>query len=219
MTKSIFSPPPGAVSIDRRVAREARGAAKELDMVVKKTPSVCVEGCSHCCYQIVEAHSWEEEEISRFVVEEMTAETKAVVARQLQFWHDWFDGAARPSTRSNPITFQEYRNLCVKAAVERTPCPYLVDSRCAIYPARPAVCRAHIMKSDPEACLRDPLRESELDRPRLFENFASSGRFDASRRPFAFRPLPYLMIEGLKVDVESRPMLGFVWSDVASPRR
>jgi len=188
-------------------------------LAVKNTPRACSEGCSHCCYQIVEVHSWEAEEISRYVIEDMSAETKAAVTKQLQSWHNWFDGVARPSTVSNPLTFSEIRILGIKAADNRIPCPYLVDSRCSIYPVRPAVCRMHLVKENPEKCKEDPLRESDVNRLPLFEKYASPKRFDLTKREFFFRPLPYLMIEGLDVDAQSRPMMGWNWDATSMPKR
>lgn len=209
----------GAARIIRVVAREAKQASKELDLAIKPIPRVCSSGCSHCCHQIVDVHSWEAEEISRYVIEEMTAGMRTIVANQLQDWHNWFDSVARKSTHNNPLTFPEIRQLNILAAHNHIACPYLVDSKCSIYPARPAVCRMHIVKEDPKGCQKNPLRESDIDRIPLFQKFTGPGRFDLKQRDFFFRPLPYLMIEGLNVTVQSRPMLGWGWDETCLPKR
>lgn len=218
---SNFAPkaPSGSARIDRPVAREAKQAWKEIDLAIKRQPRVCREGSSHCCHQIVEVHSWEAEEISRYVIEDMDQATKRVVTVQLQAWHDWFDAAARPSTMANPLTFAEVRVLSQMAAAQRIKCPYLVNSRCSIYPVRPTVCRIHLVSDSPERCEADPLRESDLSRAPLFERFASPKRFDLAKRHFYYRPLPYIMIEGLDVRTQSRPMVGFLWDVVSASRR
>ena len=218
---SIFAPKPpaGAARIDRPVAREAKQAWKEIDLAIKNHPRACRDGCSHCCHQIVEVHSWEAEEISRYVIEEMDQATKRVVTTQLQTWHDWFDAAARPSTMANPLTFAEVRALSQMAAAQRITCPYLVNSRCSIYPVRPTVCRIHLVVDSPKQCEADPLRESDISRAPLFEKYASPKRFGLAKRDFYYRPLPYLMIEGLDVKTQSRPMLGFGWEAVSTSRR
>ena len=215
---SNFAPKPlaGAARIDRPVAREAKQAWKEIDLAIKNQPLVCRDGCSHCCHQIVEVHSWEAEEISRYVIEGMNQATKHVVTTQLQAWHDWFDAAARPSTMTNPLTFAEVRALSQMAATLRIKCPYLVNSRCSIYQVRPTVCRIHLVVDSPEQCEANPLRESDLARAPLFEKYASPRRFGLVRRNFFYRPLPYLMIEGLDVKTQSRPMVSFGWEAVST---
>lgn len=214
-----FGETTGADRIVRPIARDAKQAGKELDLAMKHMPRACVTGCSHCCYQIVEVHSWEAEEISRYVIENMNKEAKALVTVQLQSWHNWFDNVARPSTTAYPLTFQEVRALGIQVAAERIPCPYLIDSKCSIYPVRPAVCRMHLVKENPEKCKEDPLRNGDTNRFPLFEKYASPARFDLAKREFFFRPLPYLMIEGLNVTVQSRPMLGWGWDSASISKR
>ncbi len=209
MTNSIFSPKPGSKRIDRQIAREARNSAYELDLELSSVEKVCREGCDHCCYQTTWVNSWEAEEISRYVIEKMSDDTKSIVKNQMENWHKWFDSVSRKSTRESPLTFYEVRQLDISAAENHIPCPYLIDNKCSIYKARPFMCRTHIVKKSPEQCREEPLRDSEINRSELIKKYIYE-RYDKKKRPIVFKPLPYIMIEGIEVECEKRPMLGFI---------
>ena len=200
--------------INRQVARKARDVALEVDERMKPEQKACKSGCDHCCYQTAWVHSWEEEEITRYVIEDVTRDKQKKIQNQLEAWHRWFDGVSRDSTRNNPLTFHEIRQLDVLAATNHIPCPYLIDSMCSIYKARPFMCRTHIVRENSEQCQTKPLRDTEVDRVQLMRTYVY-GKFDPSVRPIFFRPLPYLMIKGFEVSCKSRPMFGMVIGDLS----
>lgn len=134
-------------------ARRARRAGKiVLQLYREHAPHVadaatrmgvtCKAGCSHCCKLPATA-----------TVPEMVPVVEALVARA-----DW--------TKRRPALERELtRHLEAFATVNildeeeragfftrQLPCVFLKDQRCEIYAHRPAVCRYHMVISDPQNC-------------------------------------------------------------------
>ncbi len=99
-------------------------------------PTVCKQHCSTCCTQNVTITAIEGEEILRFVLaENMTA---------------WFvEKFTSPRThRPAEITTNGFAKACLDGIdtdisdnFNASPCPFLKDNSCRIYPVRPFTCR------------------------------------------------------------------------------
>ncbi|MBM3267568.1 MAG: YkgJ family cysteine cluster protein [Candidatus Sericytochromatia bacterium] len=116
--------------------------------------SSCRPGCDACCHQLVMSTQAEADATAKFVAGLPAAESGELKAR-LAAWAD--------RTRSWRRRLQDGADGDVEALVEtlaaeywaeRVPCPFLVDRRCAVYPARPLACRHHFAVSDPAECER-----------------------------------------------------------------
>lgn len=99
----------------------------------------CVKGCAHCCTQSVTMTSLEGEMI--------LARCDKEGSRQ-----DFFDGIARNkySGTKPQYTTNQFARLCLEGretvlgemSWRLTPCPFLRDNCCTIYPVRPFGCRS-----------------------------------------------------------------------------
>ena len=127
----------------------ATAAQADLDARMATVPSVCSAGCDACCYQMVSVHTWEEELIGSYIEGTMHAATRAKVRRQLVAWWKHLKSILRPVSRANPLALGDVQALAQYMIDNRVMCPFLVDHRCSIYPVRPAMCRAHVVASNP----------------------------------------------------------------------
>jgi hypothetical protein len=90
--------------------------------------ATCKKGCSHCCYQAVAVSTWEVERIAKYSKRKPTG----------------FIGYS-------PARGEGISHIVDKFA--NTPCPFLVEDTCAIYPVRPINCRSHLsLGDDPLDC-------------------------------------------------------------------
>jgi Fe-S-cluster containining protein len=86
--------------------------------------SACRKGCSHCCHQAVGITSVEAEAIGRFIGKNPAPVVTVTTMKAM-----------------DPMQYA------------RTPCGFLVDGSCSIYPVRPMACRTYFNPSDyPEIC-------------------------------------------------------------------
>lgn len=101
-------------------------------------PAVCSKGCSICCSQNVTITATEGEEILRFVIAENLAPWLA-------------EKLTQPHThRSATMTTNDFANACLEGretdsvdndTYNTSPCPFLEENICRIYPVRPFGCR------------------------------------------------------------------------------
>jgi Fe-S-cluster containining protein len=98
---------------------------------------VCKKGCALCCTQNVTITALEGEQILQFI--------------QREELNQWFADRIKESTTTGPPlqTINEYAEAC-KNGIESdepdflcnsTPCPFLEENCCRIYPVRPFACR------------------------------------------------------------------------------
>jgi hypothetical protein len=85
--------------------------------------ATCKKGCDHCCYQAVAVSTWEVERIAKYAKRKPTG----------------FIGYRPERDETISHITEKFAN---------TPCPFLVDDACAVYPVRPIVCRSHLSLSD-----------------------------------------------------------------------
>lgn len=196
--------------------KQSRAAAADLDQRMAAVPQVCAKGCDACCHQMVSVHTWEEEGICRYIEHDMHAATRAQVRRQVVEWWRYLKSFLRSASRADPITLPEVKALTQRMIDERVMCPFLVDHQCSIYSVRPAMCRAHVVDSDPQQCLSDPGRLGHVDgRTHMSATFGpASPHLNADLYPHAFKPLPFLVTGVLRVPVPSTPMIGIMWGDL-----
>jgi Fe-S-cluster containining protein len=141
------------MSQDARRARRAgkvvlqlyRDHAPIVADVASRMGVTCKKGCSHCCKLPATA-----------TVPEMVPVVEYLTSRC-----DW---PKRRPTLERELARQlaEFATINVLDECERAdffkrqlPCVFLQKDRCEIYPARPAVCRYHMVVSPPENCALD----------------------------------------------------------------
>lgn len=104
----------------------------------------CIRGCAACCSQNVTITALEGERILRFVLAENLV--------------PWFTTCLQP-TGNSPTRPSQTTNAYARAIMtgqetdpadappSQTPCPFLVDQACRLYPVRPFACRSFVSQS------------------------------------------------------------------------
>jgi len=115
------------------------------DIVAASPILVCQEGCARCCKHQVLVGEPEWAHILRWMHANLTpAHRRRIVRRTRDQLHQPRNPLSRWLGMRGRSTRVFMRTLARGAAVEATRCPMLDDdNRCAIYPARPFVCRAY----------------------------------------------------------------------------
>ena len=185
----------------RRLGRRVLAVYKENDddaqYRAKKEGAVCTKGCSNCCYSMMMVSLPEAVAIAEKILTDKTmwvASMEALLAkiyRQLEMMSD-------PS----------------KAPADgKVPCIFLnpVENTCDIYNVRPAACRYHYVKSDPESCRVDlNLEVDKLNMVDLEEKVRAAAVKVAkqTQSPLGMSPLPVALAWGLKALTEGQGVLG-----------
>jgi hypothetical protein len=108
----------------------ANGAATRLDEMIRRNPAprgerpVCRTGCAWCCHVLVAVAAPEALSIAGYLQREIPAERTATLSAAIAE----LDGLVRGLDAD-------------ERAVRQLPCAFLVESKCAIYPVRPVLCR------------------------------------------------------------------------------
>lgn len=143
-----------------KIAREVIRIYKDVDVKMKRVPKVCGEGCAHCCRQVIVIHSAEQFAIARYVKEHFSEAQLEAARERLRSWFAYFD-ANTPAGQS--IDGGELQAFGRKHAADGMNCPFLVDSRCSIYPARPLICRTYSVNDSPDQCDATPYRPGSTE--------------------------------------------------------
>lgn len=98
------------------------------------TAITCRLGCTGCCRQHLTVSPIEADRLRRFVAA-LDAATKARLRRQAQATRQR-EALLFRDAPPQPTTFPPEPEQSV-------PCPALLDGACAVYPARPVICRTH----------------------------------------------------------------------------
>ena len=140
-----------------KVAREIKSIYKKTDSAMKSIPKVCQPGCAYCCLRSIRIHLAEETVIGKYVKEELSAENGEMIRKKLQRWFQFFNDV----TPQRTLTISDMAKLDQQVAKSRMECPFLLLSRCSIYPVRPLVCRTHTVNDSPELCGENPVRAGD----------------------------------------------------------
>lgn len=205
----------------RRFANPRVAAAHaDLDERMATVPAACSAGCDACCYQMVSVHTWEETLIGDYIENTMHAGVRALVRRQLIEWWKHLNSILRPVSRANPLTLGEVQAMTRYMIAHRVMCPFLVEHRCSIYPVRPAMCRAHVVASDPARCTTELGRVGEsIGVVHMLATFGpKSPHLPVDKYVHAMKPLAFAMTSALKVPAPSTPLMVVVLEDLIPPR-
>ena len=204
----------------RFVNPRVAAAHADLDARMATVPAVCGAGCDACCYQMVSVHTWEEELIGGYIENSMHAGTRAQVRRQLVEWWKHLKSILRPVSRANPLTFGEVQATTQHMIANRVMCPFLVDHQCSIYPVRPAMCRAHVVASDPGRCATESGRQGEpVGAVHMLATFGpESPHLPVDEYVHAMKPLAFAMTGALKVPAPSTPLMVVTLGDLIPVR-
>lgn len=141
------------------IAREVKRVYFETDVQMKSVAKVCGEGCSHCCHQNVRVHFGEGPSIEKFIISELSAETKQVVKMNLIKWFEYFD-ASTPNDRV--LNEADILRIEKQITIDRIPCAFLINDKCSIYKGRPLVCRTHSANDSTDLCAQNPHRNGDM---------------------------------------------------------
>jgi hypothetical protein len=165
---------------------------------------------------MVSVHTWEEDLIGAYIASSMHAATRVKVRRQLTDWWRHLKAILRPVSRANPLSLEEVQALTHYMIDNRVMCPFLVDHQCSIYPVRPAMCRGHVVASDPSRCATEPGRIGEpIGVVHVSATFGpESPHLPFDKYPHAMKPLAFAMTSALQVPAPSTPMMAVTLGDL-----
>ncbi|MCP4755792.1 MAG: YkgJ family cysteine cluster protein [Proteobacteria bacterium] len=148
---------------------QIKAIIKSLDRSLASIPSICRRGCEYCCYQAATLADYEEDSVKSYLKKRMAMRIKSRVRRNATDWlktydaiYDEFQTASfTPDDASSPSAGYTIYNAASRILVEnKVACPFLIDSRCSIYPVRPLACRTYGQVEDLEACRTGLVREN-----------------------------------------------------------
>lgn len=122
-------------------------------------PVDCSRGCHWCCHQAVFAVTHEWLYMRDYITSSLPEGIAAVFLQR----------AKSKSARTLDMTPDELLKF-------KSPCPFLDEGACSVYPARPMACRIYLSSSD-DSCREEYLDpNNERNVPQLFEFPLRSGR-------------------------------------------
>src|SRR3989344_2442301 len=161
---------------------------KVIDEFTHKQPNCCKKHCSFCCYQQIEVMNVERNIIRNYVQEKLPDEKKDIVKEQLSSWLDYFD---ENTPNDKPLDgYELFGTFREKSTSAKLKCPFLIDSVCSIYEARPFACRIHIVADKPEQCDSDRFREPKNEALYLRQITVNSLK---NKVKLSVEPLPYVV--------------------------
>ena len=191
---------------ENHVLREIREVYRRTDASMAGVKSVCKKGCSFCCLQSVSIQWGEELPINRFVETKLDRTTEQKIGQNIRSWLAYFDRTTRPLTSpQDALTNDDILHFERQAAIDRFPCPFLIDNSCSIYPVRPLACRTFIVDDDPAICEANPRRDGH---PRGYEvrDFQFQNLVKAQGRSYWFRLLAYAMKDKFGLTQPAKPI-------------
>lgn len=188
----------------KKLTKEVLELYQECDDKLDKIAKVCKKGCSHCCYQYIQIEWKEGLPIEDFIANKMPRNVKIAIKANVKNYIDYFN----QNTPSAPLTETNLQQLSYKMALEKIPCPFLLNQKCSIYPVRPFICRTHIVEDSPDFCVKDPLRKSSEEAIKISVEF-SPKLFQLGRRS-QVRPLIYTVTEVLDIKKTIKPIVSYI---------
>ncbi len=135
------------------------GAAQEMrdSAETAGTKVYCSDGCAHCCYEpIVGTFA---ESILIYLFLDKNEQARENFKSKYKDWRNtWRKRDIEPNIellhRSSGL---EMLSKCIEvdSIYGRVPCPFLDESSCSIYEARPTVCRRTLSINEPELCAQN----------------------------------------------------------------
>jgi Fe-S-cluster containining protein len=187
---------------DRRVGRKMLSVYQEVEPALKKRAeqigATCRKGCHHCCNLLVVTTFPEAVAVAEKV---LTDESMALLVRALP---DKLFAQVQSIGQFADKPWGEWDAAYFKL---RQPCVFLRDGECLVYDARPVVCRAHMVISDPALC--SPEVESKTKKVLTDDVYAYARETAAhvSRQvamPLWAGPFPIMLLWALKLLKEGR---------------
>lgn len=141
-----------------KVRREILRINKSVDARLKDAKKACSVGCAHCCHQNVPVHAAEEFTITDYVDRHFSQKERQELSGRLRNWFQFMNSHTPnvPALSENDI-----RRFNEELMAHKVPCPFLVDARCSIYPARPITCRTFYVAENQMGCEANPGRIGE----------------------------------------------------------
>jgi len=138
-------------SVDEAIAGELERLRCEEGVAAS-----CQLGCCHCCRHHILMDMAEAHVLSQFVKRELSGDQINDLRHRTHQWHaldQSAPGRGLPAKTYESVDLSNYTRCC----------PLLVNGACIAYPARPTVCRVHLVSSDPHLCyaVHDPALTEE----------------------------------------------------------
>jgi Fe-S-cluster containining protein len=106
----------------------------------------CKKGCFDCCRGAIPVTVPEARLVAQHV---MKLPMRATLRTQVMARFDWLQHRL-------PQLVSRGMNESAAVFTHGPTCPMLVDGACSVYPVRPAICRTHFVRSDPNWCAPSP---------------------------------------------------------------
>ncbi len=134
----------------------------EFEEALGKYEKPCKKGCVSCCKQYISLFSFEVIHFKK-AINKLKLNIKQQVKRNYTQYIDYFL-ANIPNNKTFYYfdLFEGENNYSRRHALDRYPCPFLIDNSCVVYKDRPIVCRLHFVSDQPELCELTPLRNAAL---------------------------------------------------------
>jgi Fe-S-cluster containining protein len=143
----------------------------------------------------------EELNITDYLDDTLNSKMFKLIKSRLIDWFDYFDR----NTPSEPLNIEDLVNFGKQYALDKQKCPFLFNSECLIYKARPMVCRTHIVANNPDACKIDPLRDPSTDAHNIkYTKREELENLDKKQMP---RLLPYALTDYFKIKRSSKAII------------
>jgi len=156
-----------------KVNERIKAIVDRMDQDLAKIRGICQKGCPYCCYQAATIADYEEVAIKNYIKKRLSRKIKSSIRQSALPWlkqyEEIYDEAERMDhsdlQKSSQVdaAYAMYQIANQNLADAQVPCPFLVDSKCAIYPARPLACRIHGQVDDLETCRTKLLREGSTE--------------------------------------------------------
>jgi hypothetical protein len=171
----------------------------------------CKKGCCHCCRHHILMGRAEAHTLSQFVRRELSSDQIHDLQQRTHQWHalDQSGPGRTPLAASHgSVDLSNYTRCC----------PLLVNGACIAYPARPMVCRVHLVSSDPHLCyaIHEPALTESVPTPTVLmsvahatEPFSTAMRANIERTGVDFSQSLMLLPHGLAIEMG--------WSFAISP--
>ncbi len=159
----------------------------ELDEELSKINTVCLKGCSYCCYHPIYVTQLEGSYVEDHLITNIGLSLFETIQGQ---WLEWYNKCERRNL------FFNYPEFHIKERIDRDnkyymsdiKCPFLINRECTIYDVRPIICRTYFVKKNPEYCKSrlEPDKEALDIFSKAFDYMVNLHKPDYRHNPFLF---------------------------------